>query len=447
MHSSAAASIIVAVLSVASLATAQSRTDWVSEAAVTDPDIECTKYSYAPATAVQSHFPTLWTTANLSFAGATAYDKALFTAMNSSIPKIAPKGTRDGNFTTVSYNGTDTDCWWSWAKCTTPKIKTLPTDVTKCEEPNTFGLTLDDGPNCSHNAYYDYLNQIGMKASLFYVGSNVLVWPLEAQRGLAEGHEVCSHTWSHPYMTALTNEQAFAELYYTKKIIKELTGVTVRCWRPPYGDVDDRIRYIANALDMATIGWSDDVFDWRHSVIGVDAVKANYQSILDKQANGTFATTGTITLMHELDNTTMSLGEAYLPAIIEKFSGGVLPVAVCRNDTQPYVETAYSYPNFVQWAAGTRTIAVPSPTAVGTDVRLNFTGHAPTITATGPASASGTIATSSVPTANPDRTTLASNAGSSKTATATSGVDKDAAPAVLGVGMSGVVAAVLALLA
>lgn len=54
-------------------------------------------------------------------------------------------------------------------------------------------------------------------------------------------------------MTSLTDEQAFAELYFSKKAIKDILGVTVRCWRPPYGDVDDRIRWIAQALDMQTV--------------------------------------------------------------------------------------------------------------------------------------------------------------------------------------------------
>jgi hypothetical protein len=45
-------------------------------------------------------------------------------------------------------------------------------------------------------------------------------------------------------MTSLTNEQVFAELYYSKKAIKDVMGVTVQCWRPPYGDVDDRVRCV-----------------------------------------------------------------------------------------------------------------------------------------------------------------------------------------------------------
>lgn len=54
---------------------------------------------------------------------------------------------------------------------------------------NAYSSSL--GPNCSHNAYYDYLQQHNQKATMFYIGSNVIDWPLEAQRGLADGHEIC----------------------------------------------------------------------------------------------------------------------------------------------------------------------------------------------------------------------------------------------------------------
>ena len=58
------------------------------------------------------------------------------------------------------------------------------------------------------------------------------------------------HTWSHQYTTSLTNEQVFAELYYTKLVIKRVLGYSPRCFRPPFGDVDDRVRTIAYALEM-----------------------------------------------------------------------------------------------------------------------------------------------------------------------------------------------------
>lgn len=59
-------------------------------------------------------------------------------------------------------------------------------------------------------------------------------------------------------MTALSTDEVFSELYYTRQIIKDILNVTVTCWRPPYGDVDNRVRFIANELGMQTIVWSDD---------------------------------------------------------------------------------------------------------------------------------------------------------------------------------------------
>lgn len=130
---------------------------------------------------------------------------------------------------------------------------------------------------------------------MFYIGSNVMNHPLEAQRALADGHEICVHTWSHPYMTATTSEQAFAELYYTMQAIKLVVGVTPTCWRPPYGDVDDRIRAIAKGLGLKAVLWQYDSNDW---MVGDTAttpaqVDANYNNLITSAQNGTFNTVST----------------------------------------------------------------------------------------------------------------------------------------------------------
>ena len=80
-------------------------------------------------------------------------------------------------------------------------------------------------------------------------------------------------------MTSLSNEQVFAELYYSKKAIKDVLGVTVQCWRPPYGDVDDRVRYIAQSLGMTTVIWEDNTFDYEISTLSAQKVQANYVSL------------------------------------------------------------------------------------------------------------------------------------------------------------------------
>ncbi|GAA6000587.1 chitin deacetylase [Rhodotorula paludigena] len=384
--SSAAASRTVAAgTSAAAAATAPSRTDEASNAQITNAAEECTPYSYPPVAALQAAgvFPEIWEIANLSTAQPDV--TALFQSLNGSIPNIAPKGTPAGDFSGVNYDGaTDPDCWWTYEQCHTPKAKGLQSDVYNLATPETWGLTYDDGPNCSHNAFYDYLQDQKQKATMFYIGSNVLDWPLEAQRGLTDGHEICAHTWSHRYMTALTNEQVFAELYYSKKAIKDVLGVTVQCWRPPYGDVDDRVRYIAQSLGMQTIIWSDNTFDYNIATLSRATIEGNYNEILNGGKNGSYAVNGTIVLTHELNADTISLAEEFLPKIKEAFKY-VAPVGVAMNNTEPYVESGYTYPNFAQWTAGTTSISLAAPTAVSTDASLSIplsTGQTGSVSAT-----------------------------------------------------------------
>ena len=67
---------------------------------------------------------------------------------------------------------------------------------------------------------------------MFYIGSNVLNWPYGALRGVKDGHHIAGHTWSHQLMTTLTNQEILAELYFTQKAIKYVTGITPKYWRP-----------------------------------------------------------------------------------------------------------------------------------------------------------------------------------------------------------------------
>lgn len=131
-----------------------------------------------------------------------------------------------------------------------------------------WGLTYDDGPSDVSPQLYDFLKTTNQKATLFMIGSNVRKYPATVKRAFDEGHEIAIHTWTHSYMTTLSNEQIVAELKWTELAIKEVTGVSPRLFRPvsffflllllqfpniyyffkPYGDIDDRVRDIGTAL-------------------------------------------------------------------------------------------------------------------------------------------------------------------------------------------------------
>lgn len=241
----------------------------------------------------------------------------------------------------------DPDCWWSASQCTKPKHNKIPEDIAVCPEGSTYGLTFDDGPNCSHNAFYDFLKQKKLKASLFYIGTNVATWPYQAQRGLADGHDICVHTWSHPAMTTLSDSQVFAELFYTVRVIKAVLGITTTCWRPPFGDTDDRVRAIAAGLGLRTIHWREDTDDWQMASTGSPKqVRQNYDKIVDKASNES-----PIVLAHELHNDTMSIFIEKESKIADAYKH-VAPISACMNVTNPYMENQIVYPDFEEYTGG-----------------------------------------------------------------------------------------------
>ncbi|KAJ3984151.1 hypothetical protein F5890DRAFT_77181 [Lentinula detonsa] len=81
-------------------------------------------------------------------------------------------------------------------------------------------------------------------------------------------------------------------------MIKLAVGVTPTCWRPPYGDIDDRIRAIANALGLQTIMWKYDTAD--ASVDGTtitdETVENNYNDFLQTANSGAFTSVRSIRL-------------------------------------------------------------------------------------------------------------------------------------------------------
>lgn len=147
-------------------------------------------------------------------------------------------------------------------------------------------------------------------------------------------------------MTTLTNYQVVAELYWTLKAIKEAVGVTPKCWRPPQGDVDDRVRSIAWQMGMQTVLWDEDTNDWDMPAPGGGNLPPSTvdgyfeQWIADEEAHN--QTTGHVVLEHELNHATVNMTMFWLPKLQEIFN--VVPALACNNVTQPYWEDQFVYP-------------------------------------------------------------------------------------------------------
>lgn len=154
------------------------------------------------------------------------------------------------------------------------------------------------------------------------------------------------HTWSHPPLTTQTNIQIVAELYWTLKAIKTATSVTFKCFRPPQGDVDDRVRAIAWQMGMRTILWDEDTEDWNLLAVNGGSLSPtvvdgyfntwinNYKYGKDKADH--------IVLEHELNHATINMSISWLPKLKQAFN--VIPALACNGITQPYWEDSFVYP-------------------------------------------------------------------------------------------------------
>lgn len=147
-------------------------------------------------------------------------------------------------------------------------------------------------------------------------------------------------------MTTQTNAQVVAELYWTLRAIKEATGVTTKCWRPPFGDVDDRVRAIAHQMGLQTMIWDQDTNDWDMpgeggGKLAPSKVDGYFQGWINTRKKGTDKT-GHIVLQHELNNATVKMAEKWLPKLQSSFN--VVTIQECLNVSQPYWETNWVYP-------------------------------------------------------------------------------------------------------
>ena len=77
------------------------------------------------------------------------------------------------------------------------------------------------------------------------------------------GHEIGTHSATHPYMSKLDKSAIIKELTTSKEIIEKTTGKKVELFRPPYGDYDDLLIETAKELGLYTIQWSVDSLDWK----------------------------------------------------------------------------------------------------------------------------------------------------------------------------------------
>ncbi|KAG8919965.1 hypothetical protein FRC02_001246, partial [Tulasnella sp. 418] len=109
------------------------------------------------------------------------------------------------------------------------------------------GISFDDGPLPASPKLYTFLKEQNQPATHFFVGANIRENPQIFLQAYEDNRDdIAVHTYTHPYLTTLSDERIVAELGWTLEIIRVSTGGMIsRYFRPPFGDCDNRVRAIA----------------------------------------------------------------------------------------------------------------------------------------------------------------------------------------------------------
>jgi peptidoglycan/xylan/chitin deacetylase (PgdA/CDA1 family) len=125
----------------------------------------------------------------------------------------------------------------------------------------TFDAGSVDGPALS---ILDTLRSRNLRVTFFLTGQWVESYPDVARVVAEDGHELANHTYFHPDLTRLSNDQIAWELDYTNGIIESRLGRTSKPWfRPPFGSRNQRVLDIARQVGFRSIYWTLDSGDWR----------------------------------------------------------------------------------------------------------------------------------------------------------------------------------------
>ena len=196
----------------------------------------------------------------------------------------------------------------------TPTTSAVPTGpkitYNQCNVDGPYiAMTFDDGPHGEHTPrLLDMLKQRKLKATFFVVGQCAAEFPQIMKRIVAEGHEVASHSWSHPNLAKMGEGSVSEQLQKTHDIIEQTTGAPPKVMRPPYGSFTVNQRAWAHKKwGYKTIMWDVDPLDWKFR----NASRV-HSAIVQR------AVPGSIILAHDIHKTTVDAMPQTFDDLLEK---------------------------------------------------------------------------------------------------------------------------------
>ena len=146
----------------------------------------------------------------------------------------------------------------------------------------------------------DILAKHNVKVTFFMTGGWVSSFPEDVKAIAAAGHDLGNHSENHKQMSRLSATQCEEEIRKVHDRVKELTGIEMNLFRPPYGDYNNTVVETSGAMGYRCVQWDVDSLDWKDY---------GSEAIIDTVCKHKHLASGSIILCHN--------GAKYTPAALD----------------------------------------------------------------------------------------------------------------------------------
>ncbi|KAJ7173946.1 carbohydrate esterase family 4 protein [Mycena crocata] len=216
-----------------------------------------------------------------------------------------------------------------------PMVDRAPAEATvykSCVVNNTVALTFDDGPYIWMTQISDTLTKHGAKGTFFVNGDNYdCIYNADVVDRLRytynAGHQICSHTWSHPDLKSLGGDEITTEFVKLDTALKKVLGISTAFLRPPFGNYNSLVRQVASEQNKRLVTWD---FDSGDSIgESYSQSEVDYKTIIAKHPKTLLA------LNHETEKNTAQILVENVIKQLQASGYKLVTVAECLG-LQPY---------------------------------------------------------------------------------------------------------------
>ncbi|KAI0542611.1 carbohydrate esterase family 4 protein [Xylaria digitata] len=198
--------------------------------------------------------------------------------------------------------------------------------ITKCSKSGVLALAYDDGPYQYTSSLIDTLDAAGVKGTFFFTGT--LYGCIYNQRAAVKkafdnGHQVASHTWTHPHMASMSAAQIQSEMEKVEQAFVNIFGRKPAYVRPPYLETGGQFLSVMTQMNYTVINDDIDTGDWNRN-----SPQQSQQLFQNAGASGL----GHIPLMHETYQSTVTTLTTWLINWAKTNNLKIVTVAECLDD-------------------------------------------------------------------------------------------------------------------